>query len=55
MSGCIFSSNVNLTATETGQNNFTLSFSDQSKLIKDKTEGYATYGGKTIRAENYLE
>ena len=55
LSGCTFISNVNLTGTETGQNNFTLSFSAQSKLIKDKTEGYATYGGKTIRAENYLE
>ena len=55
LSGCIFKSIVNLTGTETGQNNFTLSFSAQSKLIKDKTEGFATYGGKTIRAENYLE
>ena len=55
LSGSTFSSNVNLTGIETGQNNFIITFSKDSKLIKDKTEGYATYGGKTIRAENYLE
>ena len=55
ISDSTFSSNVNLTGTEAGQNNFTIYFNAQSKLIKDKTEGYATYGGKTIRAEIYLE
>ena len=51
----VYSSNVILTGSETGQNNFTITFDTQSNLIKAETEGYATYGGKTINAKDYEE
>ena len=50
-----YSSNIILSGSESGQNNFTITFDTNSDLIKDETEGYATYGGKTIKAEDYLE
>ena len=51
----VFSSNVILNGSETGQNNFTITFDTNSDLIKSETKGYAAYGGKTIRAEDYEE
>ena len=50
-----YSSNIILSGSESGQNNFTITFDINSDLVKDETEGYATYGGKTIKAEDYLE
>ena len=50
-----YSSNIILSGSESGQNNFTITFDTNSDLVKDETEGYATYGGKTIKAEDYLE
>lgn len=55
MSQSSYSSKVTLSGSETGTNNFTITFSADSKLLKDKTNGYSTYGGKTINAENYIE
>ncbi len=49
----IYKSNVILSGSESGQNNFTITFNTKSDLIKEETEGYATYGGKTIKAEDY--
>ena len=49
----IYKSNVILSGSESGQNNFTITFNTKSDLIKEETEGYATYGGKTIRAKDY--
>ena len=49
----IYKSNVILSGSESGQNNFTITFDTKSDLIKEETEGYATYGGKTIKAEDY--
>ena len=49
----IYKSNVILSGSESGQNNFTITFNTESDLIKEETEGYATYGGKTIKAEDY--
>ena len=51
----VYKSNVTLSGTETGQNNFKITFDKDSKLIKSKSEGYATYGGKTIKVEDYEE
>ena len=51
----VYTSTVSLSGSETGQNNFTLTFDKDSRLLKDETEGYATYGGKTIKAEDYEE
>ena len=51
----VLSSNVIVNGSETGQNNFTITFDTNSDLIKSETKGYATYGGKTIRAEDYEE
>ena len=51
----VYSSNVILSGSEKGQNNFTITFDVNSDLIKNETEGFATYGGKTINAEDYLE
>ena len=49
----VYKSNVVLSGSEKGQNNFTITFNTKSDLIKEETEGYATYGGKTIRAKDY--
>ena len=49
----VYKSNVILSGSESGQNNFTITFRNTSDLIKEETEGYATYGGKTIKAEDY--
>ena len=49
----VYKSNVVLSGSEKGQNNFTITFNTESDLIKEETEGYATYGGKTIKAEDY--
>ena len=49
----ISKSNIVLSGSESGQNNFTITFNTKSDLIKEETEGYATYGGKTIKAEDY--
>ena len=49
----IYKSNVILSGSESGQNNFTITFNTKSDLIKEETEGYATYGGKTINAQDY--
>ena len=49
----IYKSNVILSGSESGQNYFTITFNTKSDLIKEETEGYATYGGKTIKAEDY--
>ena len=49
----VYKSNVILSGSESGQNNFTITFNTKSDLIKEETEGYATYGGKTIKAEDY--
>ena len=49
----IYKSNVILSGSESGQNNFTITFNTKSDLIKEETEGYASYGGKTIKAEDY--
>jgi len=38
-----------------GQNNFKITFDKDSKLMKNESEGFATYGGKTIKAEDYEE
>ena len=51
----VYSSNVILSGSETGKNNFTITFDTDSNLIKNETEGFSTYGGKTIRAEDYEE
>jgi hypothetical protein len=51
----VYSSNVTLSGSETGQNKFKLTFDKDSKLLKNETEGFATYGGKTIKAEDYEE
>ena len=51
----VYKSNVILSGSESGQNNFTITFNTKSDLIKEETEGYASYGGKTIRAEDYIE
>ena len=49
----VYKSNVILSGSESGQNNFTITFNTKSELIKEETEGYASYGGKTIKAEDY--
>ena len=49
----VYKSNVILSGSESGQNNFTIAFNTKSDLIKEETEGYASYGGKTIKAEDY--
>ena len=49
----VYKSNVILSGSESGQNNFTITFNTKSDLIKEETEGYASYGGKTIKAEDY--
>ena len=51
----VYISNVTLSGSEKGENKFKITFNKESKLIKDESEGYATYGGKTIKAEEYLE
>ena len=51
----VYSSNVALSGSETGQNNFKITFDKDSKLMKNESEGFATYGGKTIKAEDYEE
>ena len=51
----VYISNVKLSGSEKGENKFKITFNKESKLIKDESEGYATYGGKTIKAEEYLE
>ena len=51
----VYKSNVILSGSESGTNNFTITFRNTSDLIKEETEGYASYGGKTIRAEDYIE
>ena len=49
----VYKSNVILSGSESGQNNFTITFNTKSDLIKEETEGYASYGGKTIKAGDY--
>ncbi len=49
----VFISNVVLTKIENGTNNFTITFDRNSNLIKSEANGYATYGGKTINAQDY--
>ena len=49
----VYISNVILSGSETGKNNFTLTFDPHSNLIKEETEGFATYGGKNINAKDY--
>ena len=52
----VYSSTVVLSGSEKGTNNFTLTFKvvdGKSYLIKDETRGTATYGGKTINAQDY--
>ena len=49
----VYKSNVILSGSESGQNNFTITFNTKSDLIKEETEGYSSYGGKTIKAEDY--
>ena len=51
----VYSSNVKLTGSEEGQNNFKITFDSNSNLVKAETEGSATYGGKTINAKDYEE
>ena len=51
----VYSSNVVLSGSEKGENNFKITFDTESNLIKDESKGYASYGGKTIKAEDYLE
>jgi len=51
----VYKSNVILSGSESGTNNFTITFTNTSDLIKEETEGYSSYGGKTIRAEDYIE
>ena len=50
-----YSSNIVLSGNENGENNFTIIFDKESNLIKAQSGGYATYGGKTIKVEDYLE
>ena len=52
----VYSSTVVLSGSENGTNNFTLTFKvvdGKSDLIKEETSGSATYGGKTINAQDY--
>ena len=49
----VYVSNVTLSGSETGENNFKITFDKNSKLIKNETEGYANYRGKIINTENY--
>ena len=49
----VYISNVVLSGSENGINNFTLTFDANSNLMKNETFGYATYGGKTINAQDY--
>ena len=51
----VYNSTVKVNGSETGQNNFTITFDKDSKLIKTETYGYAKYGDKTINAEDYVE
>ena len=51
----VYSSTVELSGSETGQNNFKITFDKNSKLLKNETEGFATYRGKIINAEDYEE
>ena len=52
----VYRSIVVLSGSENGTNNFTLTFKvvdEKSDLIKSETSGSATYGGKTINAQDY--
>ena len=52
----VYRSIVVLSGSENGTNNFTLTFKvvdGKSDLIKSETSGSATYGGKTINAQDY--
>ncbi len=49
----ISKSNIVLSGSESGQNNFTITFTTTSHLIKEENEGFASYGGKTIREEDH--
>ena len=49
----VYTSNVVLSGSETGNNNFTITFDAKSNLIKSETSGFDTYGGKIIKAEDY--
>ena len=51
----VYISNVILSGSENGINNFTLTFDAKSDLMKNETSGFATYGGKTIYAQDYEE
>ena len=52
----VYRSTVVLSGSENGTNSFTLTFKvvdGKSDLIKEETSGSATYGGKTINAQDY--
>ena len=49
----VYTSNVVLSGTESGTNNFTITFDSNSSLVMDETFGFASYGEKTIYAKDY--
>ena len=49
----VYTSNVVLSGTESGTNNFTITFDSNSSLVMDETFGFASYGGETINAKDY--
>ena len=49
----VYTSNVILSGTESGTNNFTITFDSNSSLVMDETFGFASYGEKTIYAKDY--
>ena len=48
-----YTSNVILSGSESGTNNFTITFDSNSSLVMDETFGFASYGEKTIYAKDY--
>ena len=49
----VYTSNVILSGSESGTNNFTITFDSNSSLVMDETFGFASYGEKTIYAKDY--
>ena len=49
----VYTSNVVLSGSESGTNNFTITFDSNSSLVMDETFGFASYGEKTINAKDY--
>ena len=49
----VYTSNVILSGSESGTNNFTITFDSNSSLVMDETFGFASYGEKTINAKDY--